>query len=523
MNAPVNYVLAVDLGGTRFRAALVDGEGGIAHSCFIDSPAGVALQPGCDEIDADAWWRGLQALADTLAAQAGAAAFDAVRAIAICGVTRTQVFVDAHGVAIRPAITWRDTRAAADLPEWLSSLPAGHPEIGQINAFHPWARIAWLLRREPAHAARVRAVLDPKDYLNLRLTGRVASDTVSLARLAAAASPVPIYAGPASPAVAEVPAPAAPATDLLTAIGADPAWVPDLLDPLDTVGPVRSGLPGALARLAGRPVIACANDTWAAVAGLGALRPGYAYNISGTTEVFGAVGAEPVHAEGLMTVDWGGGHHQVGGPGQNGADTIAWLLPLLGRLGAEGMAGVGPAMDALLGAPRDPQPALFLPYLQGERVPYWDPHLRGAFVGLNRRHGPGDLAWAVLEGVAFLNRIVLERAEAALGQPVAEIRFGGGAASNPRWCQAKADICERPVIVGQADQPGILGAAATAWTGVGRYASFAAAQDALARVARRYAPRADRLADYRALYAQFRAAEAALAPVSHALTALRLG
>ena len=126
-------------------------------------------------------------------------------------------------------------------------------------------------------------------------------------------------------------------------------------------------------------------------------RQGYAYNISGTTEVFGAVGAEPVHAEGLMTVDWGGGHHQVGGPGQNGADTVAWLLPLLGRLGAEGMAGVGAAMEALLGAPREPQPALFLPYLQGERVPYWDPHLRGAFIGLNRRHGPGDLAWAVLE------------------------------------------------------------------------------------------------------------------------------
>src|SRR3546814_16026153 len=87
------------------------------------------------------------------------------------------------------------------------------------------------------------------------------------------------------------------------------------------------------------------------------------------------------------------------------------------------MAAVAEAMNALLSAPRDPQAALFLPYLQGERVPYWDPGLRGAFVGLNRRHGPGDLAWAVLEGVAFLNRLVLERAEAALGGPVTEIRL----------------------------------------------------------------------------------------------------
>lgn len=497
------YVLAVDLGGTRFRAALVDDVGGIAHSCFVDSPAGVGAAPGWDEIDADAWWHKLQTLSDRLAAQAGDA-FDAIAAIAICGVTRTQVFVDAQGAAIRPAITWRDSRASADLDAWLAPLPADHPERKQINAFHPWARLAWLLHTEPQLAARVRVVLEPKDYLNFRLTGRAASDTVSMARLSAAARS------------------SGQGVDLITALGADPAWVPPLLDPLDVVGPVQAGLAGALARLAGRPVVACSNDTWAAVAGLGALRAGYAYNISGTTEVFGAVGVEPVQAQGLMTVDWGRGNHQIGGPGQNGADTIAWLLPLLGRLGAEGMAGVGDAMDALLNAPRDPQPALFLPYLQGERVPYWDPQLRGAFVGLNRRHGPGDLAWAVLEGVAFVNRIVLERAEAALGAPVAEIRFGGGAASNPQWCQAKADICERAVVVGQADQPGVVGAAAAAWTALGRYGSFAVAQDALVQTASRYEPRATHADAYRRLYAQFRAAEAALTPVSHALADLRL-
>lgn len=500
----MSTVLAVDLGGTRFRAALVNETGGIVHSSFIDSPAGSGDHPGWDEIDADAWWRGLQALTGDLARQAGAS-FDAIEAIAICGVTRTQVFVDAEGASIRPAITWRDTRTAADVGHWLAAMPATHPEVKQINAFHPWARVAWLLRTEPQHAARVRVVLEPKDYLNFRLTGRAASDTVSMARLAATAS----QGNGIGP-------------DLLSAIGADPAWVPPLLDPLAIVASVQAGLPGALGRLAGRSVVACSNDTWAAVAGLGALRPDYAYNISGTTEVFGAIGAEPVQAQGLMTVDWGGGNHQIGGPGQNGADTVAWLLPLLGRLGTDGMAGVGDEMSALLHAPRDPQPALFLPYLQGERVPYWDPHLRGAFVGLNRRHGPGDLTWAVLEGVAFLNRIVLERAEAALGRSVTEIRFGGGAASNAQWCQVKADICERPVVVGQAEQPGVVGAAVTAWTALGRYPGFAAAQDALVRVARRYEPQAGRTEAYRAMFAQFRAAEAALAPVSHVLAGLRL-
>eukprot|EP01042_Synura_sphagnicola_P024466 gene24466-31309_t len=158
------------------------------------------------------------------------------------------------------------------------------------------------------------------------------------------------------------------------------------------------------------------------------MRDGFAYNISGTTEVLGVVGREPARAEGLLTVDWRG-LFQLGGPSQTGADTVSWLLALLGRDGA----AVGQEIDALLSGPRQPQPLLFLPYLQGERVPYWDPSLRGALVGLNRRHGPTDLAFAVLEGVACLNRIVLERAEAALGSAAAEIRFGGGAAANPVW------------------------------------------------------------------------------------------
>eukprot|EP01038_Epipyxis_sp_PR26KG_P018653 gene18653-26375_t len=227
------------------------------------------------------------------------------------------------------------------------------------------------------------------------------------------------------------------------------------------------GPPAQLDRLAGLPVFCSSSDTWVAVAGLGALRPGYAYNISGTTEVLGAVGLEPVEAEGLLTVDWRG-LWQIGGPSQNGADTVSWLLSLLAR-DAQDQGSTGQRIDALLAGRRHPQPLLFLPYLQGERVPYWNPALRGAILGLGRQHGATDLAYAVLEGVAFLNRIVLERAEAALGSAVGEIRFGGGAAANPVWSQIKADICGRPVVVGASGEPGLLGAAIVAWTGLGRF------------------------------------------------------
>src|SRR5262249_46563686 len=125
-----------------------------------------------------------------------------------------------------------------------------------------------------------------------------------------------------------------------------------------------------------------------------------------------------------------------------------------------------------------------------------------------------------LEGVGFLNRVVLERAEQAAGATVSEIRFGGGGAVNATWCQIKADICERPVVVGRSTEPGLTGAAVIAFAGLGRFASLRVAQAQLVQVAHRYAPDAARAARYRELFSLFRQAEAALAPVSHGLVAL---
>lgn len=490
----MSIVLACDLGGSSFRAALVDDTGAIRAQCAIAGPPSRDDRAGASDIDPEAWWSLLVEACAGLAAQAPAL-FEAVEAVAICGVTRTQIFLDRDGRPLRPAMTWKDTRADACAQRLRAALDPAHPESAAINAFHPLARLAWLREQEPQAFAALACLLEPKDYLNVRLTGRRTSDPVSMARLLAAATP---HEG----------------RDLLASVGVSAAILPEMLEPWDKVGPVQAGLPAPLDRLAGRPVFCASNDTWAAVVGLGAMREGYAYNISGTTEVLGLIGREPARAEGLLTVDWRG-LFQLGGPSQTGADTVSWLLALLGR----DVASVGLEIDALLGGRRQPQPLLFLPYLQGERVPYWDPSLRGALVGLSRLHGATDLAFAVLEGVACLNRIVLEQAEAALGRAATEIRFGGGAAANPVWSQIKADLCGRPVVVASSKEPGLLGAAIVAFTGLGRFASLAEAQAALVVVARRFEPDPARKLAYDALFALFRRAETALAPVSRDLVA----
>lgn len=477
--------LVFDFGGTSLRAGLIDASGSLVASQTRPSTAGQA-----PTADPQNWWAALVELSDALAAQVPQA-FAATKAVAISAFTRSQVFVDAAGEIAHPALLWHDTRAETVVDAMRLHCAADDPEFARLNAFHPAARLYWLKQHAPAALARTRFVLEPKDYLNFRLTGVASGDFVSSARLAAAVGGEP--------------------SSIFSALGLPRHLLPVLRDPVEIMGRVAPGGPGALALLAGVPVVAMANDTWAAVAGIGALRSGAAYNISGTTEVLGLVAERALQAEGLLDVIWGAALHQLGGPGQNGADILAWALDLLGRGDAD--------RDAVLALPRAAAPVLFLPYLQGERTPWWDANLRGALLGLDRRHKPVDILYAAMEGLAFLNRIVLTRAEAAAGRRAEALHFGGGGAANAVWAQIKADILDRPVFVPPVEAPGLLGAAIAASVATGRYPSLDAAQTALVPPGRRYVPDASKRAHYDALFAVFEAAHQALAPVSRRLAA----
>ena len=177
-------------------------------------------------------------------------------------------------------------------------------------------------------------------------------------------------------------------------------------------------------------------------------------------------------------------------------------------------------LHGLIAQPRALTPLIFLPYLSGERVPFWDADLRGAFVGLSRQHGRPDLVRAVLEGIAFLNAIVLQRAEAAAGLTVDEVRFGGGGARIAAWAQIKADILARPVVTVANEEPGVFGAALAAFVALGTHDTLARAQQLMVRGAQRHTPRAEHRDFYRALGLLFEQAHAAVRPISYALTKL---
>ncbi len=493
----MEVVLVYDLGGTSFRAGLVSQNGAMVGPAVVKHDLTVD-ERGYSELDPEGWWKNLLHVTGLLLDSPLAAETEIV-GLCLGGITRTQVFLDSHGRSIRPAISWADSRAfgeAEEIKARQALLGAVGQTYGPVNAFHPLARLVWFKDHEPDIFTQLTTVLEPKDFLNFRLTGELAGDYPAQARLLRRTDQ----------RVAE---------ELCLAAGLSPALFPALLQPEEILGVVKSGLPAPLNRLAGRPVLVGSMDAWLAALGLGANHPGRAFNISGTSEVLGLVTAERIEASGLVDLPWGSGLFQIGGPSQAGADCLAWLAGLFDQTEPSTL------LDNLASVTRNQEIVLFLPYLRGERTPLWNANARGLFIGLNRSHGRADLIWAVLEGVALANRQVLSLAETAAGERAGEVRIGGGAARSEIWCQVKADVMGRPVVRPVNPEAGLLGAAMVAWTGLKHFSTFDQAESVLVKVERRFTSDPARTQVYDRLFELWLRVQEASLPLAQALVETR--
>ncbi len=167
--------LGVDVGTSATRVSLVrpGGHAVVASAGYRTVRAG----PGRVEQDPAAWSRALAVALRRLITRG--ADLREVTAVGLCGQTPTLVPVDAAGRPVRAALTWQDTRAAAEAAELAGRFGDPEPLIGTAL---PWsaanlpAKLAWLARHEPDTVRRTRWLLQPKDLAGLWLTGQAFSD-----------------------------------------------------------------------------------------------------------------------------------------------------------------------------------------------------------------------------------------------------------------------------------------------------------------------------------------------------------
>lgn len=475
--------IGIDIGTSSVKA-LMSGPGGervaaFSHSHTIERPA-----PGAAEQDPELWLARADEALERFSRHPRAAE---VAAIGVTSQVNTHVFCDADGRALRPAITWQDTRAkgqadaldqALTPEEKIAALGAAIP----IDASHALSRMSFVAETEPEVWEATRHVLLPKDYAIAALTGEFTSDPIS--------------------AVGLVGTNLAYAPAILGLFPRADELLPQLRDPLALAGKVRMGRP-----FSGVPVAVGTMDAWAGMFGLGVAVDGQAMYLSGTSEVIGLISAKRVGAPGIITFpDWRGITLHAG-PTQSGGASMTWVAQLLGR-------GIG-EMDAMArGVVIGKDSPLFLPHLAGERAPLWDPTSRGSFAGMTGATGPKALVAATMEGVAFSARLALEAIDASGGLKVTRLRHGGGGAASDAWCQIRANALGRTLDRVATPETGALGALVMAGVASGQIGSLEDAARTLVATDRSFEPdpAAGAIADAR--FAAYQELYRALGPVN---------
>ena len=345
---------------------------------------------------------------------------------------------------------------------------------------------------EPSAWKTVRALLLPKDYIRLRLTGERATDAAD----ASGTLLFDVVHRRWSSALLD-----------LTGIACD--WLPVVHEGPAITGRVNGAGAQATGLRVGTPVVAGAGDQAAGAVGMGVVRPGTISVTVGTSGVVFAATDRPaldalgrVHTFCHAVPDrW-----HVMGVTQAAGLSLRWFTDTFG-VGDPGDHAGRDRYDLLCDeaaeAPPGSDGVMWAPYLMGERTPHRDPHARAALVGLSATHTRAHITRAILEGVAFSLRDSLTIIE-EMGLAATRIRLGGGGARSPLWRQIQADVYGQAVEIPAAEEGAAYGAALLAGVGCGAWSTVDEACDVVGHVAETVHPVPENVAILDERYNRFR-------------------
>ncbi|MFT3693270.1 MAG: FGGY family carbohydrate kinase [Kofleriaceae bacterium] len=431
-------ILGIDLGTQSVKVVVCDdtltvkGDYQVGHD--VSHP-----KPGWAEQDPRIWIAGL-ARGISRALSAAGVSGDQIRAIAIAGQLDGCIAVDDRGQPLHPALIWQDKRAVDHLPVDPKRL---FELTGQVaDASHLAAKAAWLR----AHDIHATAYHQPTSFLVEYLTGERVLDH-------AHASTTMLYdlaAKQWSP-------------ELCAAFEIRETQLPRIADATAIAGKLRAqiGLP------LGIPVAVGTGDDFSTPLGAGVSTPGHAICAIGTAEVVGALSTTPQFdpaAEPMVeTHAYPTGAFFVENPGWLSGGAIRWATRLLGLQSDQ-------ELDQLATI-RSSDGVVFIPALAGAMTPIWRANARGTLHGLAASHDRAHIARAVLEGLAFAARDVIDRLT-SMSLPTTSVLLLGGGAKSTIWNQIRADVLQRPHHVAARSDSSAIGAAMIAATSIGIYPSL---------------------------------------------------
>ncbi|MBV9276118.1 MAG: xylulokinase [Verrucomicrobia bacterium] len=466
----MSALLGIDLGTSSVKVVVYSTSGNILGLGSAEYPI-LTPRPGWAEQDPQTWWR---ATVHSVNAACQAAGRPEILGVGFSGQMHGPVFLDKAGRLLGNAIIWADQRSASLITEIESTV--GKKILAEVCGTDPAASflistLRWLQIHDSGRLEKIGKVLLPKDYVRYRMTNEIATDASDAA-----------------------------ATGLFDVARRTWAWgvIDTLKLPREIFPEVRGSsescgklLPDPAAELGIKPGIslaAGAADQPSQAVGNGLIEPGLGSVTLGTGgQVFVPLSTPVFDSEARC-------HTFCHAPDSRwyllGAMLSAGMALRWARhtLGCDDLAYQELDRRAET-VPIGAEDLFFLPYLVGERSPLMDPHARGTFVGLTLRHETQHLIRAVLEGISYAMRQIIETIEGTGVKMDRWVASGNGLASQ-FWRQMLADTLNRPLLRGNdanaAERAGV-GAAILGGIGAGILSGFNEAQN--------FAPRFDEVTE----------------------------
>jgi len=456
------FILALDQGTTSSRAILFDRAGRIVDAVQRDFPQHFP-KPGRVEHDPQDIWSSQVSVAAEVLAKRGLAGAD-IAAIGITNQRETTVVWDrATGEPVYNAIVWQDRRTATFCDELKA---AGHAELIRaktglvLDAYFSGTKVKWILDHVPGardRAERGELCFGTVDsWLVWKLTQgkRHITDTSNASRTLLFNIHTLQWDD-----------------ELLALFDVPRAMLPEVRPSSELYGhtdPERFG--------SAIPIAGIAGDQQAALFGQLCTSPGMVKNTYGTgCFLLMNTGDTPVTSANqlLTTVGWtigGRTTYALEGSVFVGGAAVQWLRDGLKLIDASS------DINALAASVPDSDGVIFVPALTGLGAPYWDPHARGAILGITRGTTDAHIARATLEGIAYQVHDIVRAMEADAGTPCTELRVDGGASASDLLLQIQADLLRTRIVRPASIETTALGAAYLAGLAVGYWPGIDALQ-----------------------------------------------
>jgi xylulokinase len=452
MKSKDKYILAIDLGTSGPKTALISVYGDVLGSEFEDTPI-ILLPGGGAEQDPDGWWNAIMSTAKKLLGK-GLIPPEDIIAVSVTSQWSGTVPVDKDGKHLMNGIIWMDCRGSEAVKDILKGLIKiqGLPLFKMItwlkltggapaqSGKDPLCHILWMKKNRPDLYRKTYKFLDPKDYINLRFTGKFAAtfDSILLHWVTDNRDPSRI----------------AYSDKLLKMAGIEREKLPDLIQAMDVLGPLKKEVAAELGLKPDTPVMGGTPDVPSAGVGSGAVRDYEGHLYIGTSSWISAhvpfKKTDIAHSFGSFPSPIPG-RYLILCEQECAGKCLTWLRDNVlyhkdELMMEENVPNIYKVMDKIVARiPAGANGVVFTPWLYGERSPVDDCHIRASLFNLSLENTREDIVRAVFEGVAFNSKWLLTPVEKFMGRPFQYLNFIGGGANSDIWSQIFADILDRKI------------------------------------------------------------------------------